>query len=328
MIDRRRFLLTSLAAAVATPLGAAAQPAAKVYRIGMLETRSASLNGANVDAFRKGMAELGYKDGQNLQLIYRSSNGYDAQFPDLAAELIRLNVDLILTRGTPAVLAAMRASRTTPVVMAATGDPVGAGLVASLARPGGNVTGLTSRLTETYAKRVQLMNELLPRLARLAGIFNMGNRAAVPQWHIVEATARSLKIKPQLLDVRRPDDLPRLFETARKERAEALIVGLDGVTQGNLGPIAEFALKDRLPSIYPEKAYAEMGGTLSYGVSDYDMYHRAATFVDKILNGAKPADLPIEQPPRFELVINLKTAKALALTIPPSLLARADQVIE
>jgi len=327
-VDRRAFISTLAGSLLAAPLAAGAQPAGKVHRLGMLETRSTVLNAANIDAFRQGLLELGYKEGQNLEIVYRSSDGHDERFPSLASELIRLKVDLIVTRGTPAALAAKSASRTIPVVMAASGDPVGSGLVASLGRPGGTVTGLSSALTEVYAKRVELLRELLPRLARLAAIFNMGNRAAVPQWHVVEASARSLGIEPQLLDVRRPEDLQRLFDAAAKQRAEALIVGLDAVTQGNLRPIAELAAKQRLPSIYAEKAYVAVGGLITYGASDFHMYHRAATFVDKIFKGAKPADLPVEQPTKFELAINRTTARALGLTIPPSLLQRADQVIE
>ena len=203
-MDRRAFISTLAGSLLAAPLAAGAQPAGKVHRLGMLETRSTVLNAANIDAFRQGLLELGYKEGQNLEIVYRSSDGHDERFPSLASELIRLKVDLIVTRGTPAALAAKSASRTIPVVMAASGDPVGSGLVASLGRPGGTVTGLSSALTEVYAKRVELLRELLPRLARLAAIFNMGNRAAVPQWHVVEASARSLGIEPQLLDVRRP----------------------------------------------------------------------------------------------------------------------------
>ncbi len=327
IMDRRAFIGTLAGGLLAAPLAAEAQVAGKVYQIGMLETRSALLNSANIAAFRQGMRELGYKEDQNFEIVYRSSDGHDERFPGLASDLIRLRVDLILTRGTPAALAA-RAPRTVPVVMAASGDPVGSGLVANLAHPGGNVTGLSSGLTEAYPKRVELLKELLPGLARIAAIFNLGNRSAVPQWDVVQSTARSLGVESQLLDVRRPEDLPGLFDAARRQHAEALVVGLDGVTQGNLRPIAELAAKQRLPSIYPEKAYAHLGGLMTYGASDYDMYHRAATYVDKILRGAKPADLPIEQPTTFELVINLKTAKALGLTIPPSLLQRADQVIE
>jgi putative ABC transport system substrate-binding protein len=304
-----------------------AQPAVKFYRVGMLETRSITLNAANMDAFRQGLRELGYREGQNLELVYRSSDGRDDRFAGLATELVSLKVDLILTRGTPAALAAKRATQTLPVVMAASGDPVGSGLVAHLARPGGNVTGLSSGITESYPKRVELLGELLPKLKRIAAIFNMDNPVIPPQWSIVQSSARSLAIEAQLLPIRRPEDLPGAFDAAAKQRAEALVVGLDGVTQANLRPIAELATKQRLPSIYPAKDYAHVGGLMTYGSSDFHMYHRAATFVDKILKGARPTDLPVEQPTKWELVINLRTAKALGIAIPSSLLLRADQII-
>jgi putative ABC transport system substrate-binding protein len=324
----RRHTVLALLALGAAPLAALAQQAGKVYRIGMLETRSIVLNAANIDAFRQGLRELGYKEGQNLEIAYRSSDGRDERFPGLASELVRLKVDLIATRGTPAALAAKNATGTIPVVMAASGDPVASGIVTSLARPGGNVTGLTSGITESYPKRVELLGELVPRAKRIAAIFNMGNPSVPPQWSIVEASARSLGIEPQLLDVRRPEDLRGAFDAAAKHRAEALVVGLDSVTQANLRPIAELAAKQRLPSIYATKEYADLGGLITYGSSDVHMYHRAATFVDKIFKGAKPTDLPVEQPTKFELVVNLKTAKALGLTIPKELLFRADRIIE
>jgi putative ABC transport system substrate-binding protein len=312
----------------ASSLTAEAQRTGTVYRIGMLETRSSDLNAANVDAFRRGLSELGYKEGQNLKIEYRSSDGRDDRFPALASELVGLKVDLILTRGTPAALAAKSAAGTIPVVMAASGDPVGSRIVASLARPGGNVTGLSSGITESFPKRVELLAELLPGLKRVAAIMNMGNPAVPAQWSAVEASAGSLGIEAHLLDVRRPADLQAAFDAATKWGAEALVVGLDGVTQSNLRPIGEFATKQRLPSIYPAKDYAMLGGLMAYGSSDFHMYHRAAAFVDKIFKGAKPAELPVEQPTKWEFVINLKTAKALGVTIPPSLLLRADQLIE
>lgn len=294
----------------------------------MLETRSAALNAANVDAFRRGLQELGYKEGQNIEIVYRSSDGRDERFAALASELVRLKVDLILTRGTPAALAAKRATDTIPVVMAASGDPVGSGIVASLSRPGGNVTGLSSGITESFAKRVELLTELLPGLKRVAAILNMGNPVVPPQWDIVEASARSLGVEAHLLDVRRPEDLQAAFDAAAKRRVEAIIVGLDGVTQANLRPIAELAAKRRLPSIYPAKDYVKIGGLMAYGSSDFHMYHRAAAFADRIFKGAKPADLPVEQPTKWEFLINLKTANALGVTIPQSLLLRADELIE
>jgi putative tryptophan/tyrosine transport system substrate-binding protein len=305
-----------------------AQQAEKVYRIGMLETRSTALNAANIDAFRQGLRELGYKERQNFEIVYLSSDGRDERFPGLASELVRLQVDLILTRGTPATLAAKNATRNIPIVMASVGDPVGSGLVASLGRPGGNVTGLSGYNVEIDTKRVELLRELLPRLTRIAGLFNMGNPVLPSQWKEVERAARSLRIEPQLLDVRRPEDLPRAFEAAAQEHAEALIVALDGLMQGHLRLIAELAAKQRLPSIYAVKEYADLGGPITYGQNDLHQYQRAASFVDKIFKGAKPADLPVEQPTQFELVINLKTAKALGLMIPPALLLQATEVIQ
>jgi putative ABC transport system substrate-binding protein len=323
-------LLVALAFSIllAAPLGGEAQPAGKVYRIGMLETRSAVLNAANIDAFRQGLRELGYKEGQNLEIVYRSAEGRDERFPGLASELVNLKVDLILTRGTPAALAAKSAAPTIPVVMAASGDPVGAGLIASLGHPGGNVTGLSLFNVEIYGKRVELLRELIPRLTRIAGLFNMSNPVLPLQWKEVERAARSLGIQPQLIDVRRPEDLTPAFDAAAKQHAEALIVGLDGVTQGNLRLIAELAAKQRLASIYGAKEYANFGGLITYGPSELYMYHRAAAFVDRIFKGAKPADLAVEQPTEFEVVINLKTAKVLGITIPQSLLLRADEVIQ
>ena len=326
-MDRRRFRLTALASLVA-PFTVDAQQMAKVHRIGMLETRSPALNAANIDAFLQGMRELGYSEGENFEIEYRSSDGRDERFAGLALELVNLKVDLILTRGTPAVLAAKRATRTIPVVMAASGGPIEAGIVTSLARPDANITGLSSGITESFPKRVELLAELLPKLQRIGAILNMGNRVVPPQWTIVETSARSRGIQARLLDIRRPEDLPAAFEAASKAQAEAVVVGLDGVTQANLRPIAELALTHRLPSIYPARDYAHVGGLMTYGSSDFHMYHRAATFVHKIFKGAKPADLPIEQPTKYELFINLKTAKALGLMIPQSLLVRADRVIE
>jgi putative ABC transport system substrate-binding protein len=302
--------------------------ARKVYRIGMMETRSATLNAANVDAFRQGLRELGYLDGENFEIVYRSSDGRNDRFPGLAKELVDLKVDVIVTRGTPAVLAAKSTTATIPVVMAASGGPVESGVVASLARPGGNVTGLSSGILESYPKQVELLAELVPRLRRLVAILNMSNMSLHPSWSKIEVSARALGIEPQLLDVRRPEDLGATFDAAAKARAEAVIVGLDTVTQTNLRSIAGLAVARRLPSIYPAKEYAELGGLMTYGASDFHLYHRAAAFVDKIFNGARPADLPVEQPTKFDLVINLKTARALRLTIPPALLLRADRVIE
>jgi putative ABC transport system substrate-binding protein len=237
-----------------------------------------------------------------------------------------LPVDLIVTRGTPAALAAKNATGTIPVVMTGVSDPVGQGVVASLARPGGNVTGLNTLISELFGKRVGLLKELVPGATRVAVLFNMGNPSSPPAWKEVETAARSLGIQPQLFDVRKAEDLGPAFESAIRQRADALVVGQDTLTQANQRLIVELAAKHRLPAIYASMEFA--GGLVIYGVNYPDHYRRAATFADKIFKGAKPADLPIEQPTKFELVINTKTAKALGLTIPPLLLLRADQVIQ
>ena len=328
MLNRREFLCGSLATALATPLPIGAQPPGKVYRIGMLETRSVALNAANLDAFRRGLRELGYREGHNLVIDYRSSDGRDDRFPGLASEMVHRDVDVILTRGTPAALAAKQATRTIPVVMAGSGDPVASGLVATLGHPSGNVTGMSSLIADLNAKRVELLSQVLPKPRRVAVIFNMGNPVIPRQWMDVETTARTLGMETQLLDVRRPEDLRSAFDAATKQGAEALFVGVDGVTQTSLQLIAEFVTRQRLPSVYGAKEYVNFGGLMTYGVSDEHMYHRAATFVDRIFKGAKPGDLPVEQPTKVELVINMRAATALGLTIPQSLLLRADQVIE
>ena len=284
------------------------------------------VNAANVDSFRQGLRELGYVEGDTFVIEYRSADGRDVRFPGLATELVRLKVDLILTRGTPAALAAQQATGTIPVVILGVGDPVGQGLVASLARPGRNITGLSAAVTEVYPKRVQLLRELVPRAARIAALINMGNPALPPQWKEIEMAARSLGIEPHLLDVRTPEDLEPAFDAATRHRADGLIVGLDTLTQANQRSIVDLAVKRRLPAIYASTEFD--GGLLVYGVNYPEMYRHAASFAHKVFKGATPADLPVEEPTKFELVINLKTAKALGLTIPPSLLLRADRVIQ
>jgi putative ABC transport system substrate-binding protein len=297
-----------------------------VYRIGMLERTPMSLNAANLDAFRQGLRELGYVEGKNLVIEYRSADGHDERFPALAAELARRPVDLILTRGTPAALAAKHATGTIPIVITGVGDPVGQGVVASLARPGRNVTGLSAAVTEIYPKRVQLLRELVPKTTRVAGLFNMGNPALPPQWQEVEAAARALGIEPQLLDVRTRQGLEPAFDAAIRQRADALVVGIETLTLANQQVIVDLAARHRLPAMYASAEFA--GGLISYGVSYPQMYRRAARFADKIFKGTKPADLPVEEPTTFELVINSTTARTLGLTIPPALLLRADRLSE
>jgi putative ABC transport system substrate-binding protein len=328
MMNRRAFLRTVSASLLAAPLVGEAQQVKRVYRVGVLETISLVLNAANFNALKHGLHALGYIEGQNLVIEYRSADGDASRFPALATELVRLQVDVLVTRGTPAALAAKNAAGSIPVVMAAIGEPLGLGIVARLARPGGNVTGLSAFATELSGKRVELLREMLPGIKRIAALLNMGNPLFPPQWKEIETAARSLGMKPQLLDVRKSEEIGPLFDAAIISRADALVVGPDGVTQASLQSITELATKHRLPTMYPSREFVDAGGLISYGVSYAHLYYRASAFVDKIFRGAKPGDLPVELPTKFELVINLKAAKALGLTIPRSLLARADHIIE
>ena len=325
-VRRGALVLALLLSLLAPTLAVDAQPPEKVYRIGMLERTSPAINAANLDGFRQGLRELGYVEEKNFVIEYRSADGRDDRFPALATELVHLKVDLIVTRGTPATLAAKNATGTIPVIIVGVGDPVAQGIVASLARPGANVTGLAPMVTETYQKRVQLLRELVPRAVRLAALFNMSNPAIPPQWKEVEMAAGSLGMQAQLLDVRRPEGLGPAFDAAVRQRIDGLIVGLDTLTQANRRQIVELAAKHRLPAVYATSEF--VGGLAAYGVNYPDTYRQAASFADRIFKGAKPADLPLEQPTKFELVLNLKTARALGLTIPPSLLLQADQVIQ
>ena len=327
-MDRRTFIGSVASGVLVVSLHSYAQPQGKVWRIGILETVSPELNAANLDAFQQGLRELGYIEGRNLIIEYRSADGRSERFPSLAAELVGLKVDLIVTRGTPASLAAKRATRTIPVVMANAGEPVETGLVISLARPGGNVTGLSSLTVRLEAKRLGLLRELVPGITRIAALYNMSSPANPPQWKEIETAARSVGVQPQLLDVRKPEDFGPAFDAATRQRADGLIVGQEGLLQANRKLIVQLAAEHRLPAIYRSKEFIEVGGLMAYGPSYPDLYRRAATYVDKILKGAKPGDLPVEQPTKFELIINLKTAKTLAITIPQSLLLRADEVIQ
>jgi len=327
-VNRREFI-SLLGGAAAWPLRAGAQQAGKVYRIGVLEMTSATLNVANVYALRAGLRQLGYFEGQNLVIEYRSADGRDDRFPGLARELLALKVDVIVTRGTPAAKAAKNATSTVPVVMAASGDPLGTGLVTSLSRPGGNITGLSAIVGELAPKRLELIREIVPGLARIAVLANTSNDAVRRDWARIETAARSLGVQAQLLDLRNSDALGPTFDVAgAARRAGALVVVIDAITLANRQRIVDLAMKYRLPAIYSSREFVDIGGLISYGVSYPDLYRRAATYVDKILKGAKPADLPVEQPTKFEMVINLKTANAISLDIAPTMLTRADEVIE
>jgi putative ABC transport system substrate-binding protein len=316
-------LLISLAL-VATPLTAAAQPIGRVPRIGILRTGSPP--DPFVEAFLQGLRELGYDDGGNISIEYRWAEGRDEQLPDLAADLVRLKVDVIVAGGSQARVA-KRATTTIPIVMPVANDPVGEGIVASLARPGGNVTGLAFLSEGLPGKWVELLKEVLPGMSRVAVLWHPATEAG--QLRVSETAARSLGVRLRALKVRRPDEFSPAFAEAQRNHAECLIVLSSPFFYAHRTRLVELAAKHRLPRMYHQQDFVVgSGGLMSYGPNLRDLFRRAATYVDKVLKGAKPADLPIEQPTRFELVINMKTAKALGLTIPQSVLARADEVIQ
>ena len=281
--------------------------------------------GHYVDAFRQGLRELGYIEEQNIRLEYRWAEG---GFPDLAANLVRGRVDLIFAWGTTAATAAKRATGTIPIVFVAAADPVGSGLVASLARPGGNVTGLTNISAELSVKMLELLKQVAPGVARVGVLRNPGNPVSALQLKQTEIAARSLGVQLQVVDAREPSELEGAISTLTRERADALTVLADPMLLSQRARIADLAARSRLPAVFNVRQYAEAGGLLAYGPSLADLFHLAATYVDKILKGARPADLPVEQPTKFELVLNLRTARALGLTIPPPVLARADEIIQ
>ena len=315
---------------LAAPVGAEAQQPAKVHRIGLLSPSSPSdpRMQRRLEAFRQGLRELGYVEGQNIAIESRWAEGKYDRLPGLAAELVRLKVDVIVAVGVPAIQAAKEATRTIPIVMAYVTDPLALGLVASLARPGGNITGLSLMAPELVGKRLELLKEVVPRVSRVALLSNPVNPGNAAQVREAEVAARALGVRLQPLEARDPKQIESAFAVITRERAGALIVLVDSVLIDHRTRIADLAAKRRLPTVYGLREHAEAGGLIAYGASRDDMSRRAATYVDKILKGAKPADLPVEQPTRFELVLNTKTAKALGITFPPSIMVRTDQVIQ
>jgi len=330
MISKRLVLLL-VVLALGIPcalLAAEAQQANKVPRIGFLGNSTAALEANLVGPFRDGLRDLGYVEGQNILIEYRWAEGKYERFPALIAELIASKVDVIVTAGTPATQAYQRARVSIPLVMVAVGDPVGTGIVASLSRPGGNITGLTSISPELESKRIELLREVIPKLSHIAVLWNPKNAFHAIENKQVESAAAALRMKVLYLGVEVQEQIGNAFAQILKERPGALLVLADRIFLHNRALIMDFAAKHRLPGVYAYLELVEAGGLMSYGPSYADMHRRAATYVDKILKGAKPADLPVEQPTKFELVVNLKTAKALGLTIPQSVLLRADEVIE
>jgi putative ABC transport system substrate-binding protein len=306
---------------------ASAQQPARMPRIGYLITSSPAAIAPRMEAFQQGLRDLGYVEGKNILIERRYANGKSNQLRSLAAELVNLNVDIIVSSGPTATRPAKEATAKIPIVMTFDDDPIGSGFVASLARPGGNITGLSTVSPEISGKQLELLKEIVPRLARVVVIGTSNRQGTAQTLREMELAAGGFGLKLQYLDTQNVKNIEDNFEIASKGRAEAVLILQSPVFNSQRPQIAELALKRRLPAIYPRREFVEDGGLVSYGVSTFDLDRRAAIYVDKILKGAKPADLPVEQPTKFELVINLKTAKQIGLTIPPNVLARADRVI-
>ena len=329
MMNRRRFLRTLGASLLAAPLAVDAQQAGKVPQIGFLSVTSPSDRPSLVDAFRQRLRELGWVEGQNIVIDYRYAEDRVDRLPALAAELVRLKVDVIVSAGTQGVTAAKNATETIPIVMIAVRDPVGTGLIASLARPGGNVTGVSGYAgLVIVAKQLELLKETVPKIRRVAILSNPANAYHQLAIREVNVAARSLGVQLQLLEARGPNEFDGAFAAMAKERVGALLVLSDSMFNSHRTRIADLAARSRLPAAYGVRESVEAGGLMSYGPSFLDFYRRSAAYVDKILKGVKPADLPVEQPTKFELVINLKAARSIGLTIPQQVLSRADQLIE
>jgi putative tryptophan/tyrosine transport system substrate-binding protein len=325
-MNRRAFI--SALVFLPPALAAGAQAPATVRRIGLLSQISPSDSALRHEAFRLGLRDLGWIEGNNISIESRYAEGRSTRLPDLAADLVRLKVDIIVTSFTSATLAAQEATKAIPIIMVAAADPVATGLVESVARPGGNVTGLSQMISELGGKRLELLTEMVPKLSRVAVLWNSQSLSSTLYWKGLQLPARQLRVQLHSLEVRSPNDFDQAFEDAARARAGALVITGAPVITTNQRLITDLAAKSRLPSIGHDSSFANDGGLATYGADHADLYRRAATYVDKILKGARPGDLPVEQPTKFELVINLKTAKALGLTIPQSVLRHADEVIQ
>jgi putative tryptophan/tyrosine transport system substrate-binding protein len=309
-------------------LSAHAQQPKNNPRIGFLLAVSPSTISARIEAFRQGLRALGYVEGKNIVIEWRSSEGKADRLSALAAELVRLNIDVIVSGGPPPTRAAKQATATIPIVMGYDDDPIGSGFVESLAHPGGNITGLATLAPEISGKQIELLKEIVPKLSRVAVLGNASQPGHPQALREINLAADALRVQIQYLEIREPKDIETAFQAATKERADAVLVVTTPLLTAQRGQVIELAIKNRLPAIYSRPEYVEDGGLVFYGVNYTDLFRRAATYVDKILKGAKPADLPVEQPKKFEFIINLKAAKQIGLTIPPNVLARADRVIK
>jgi len=321
-------VLTLSALLLGLGFSAQAQQAKKIPVVGFLSGASPSVTQSDIDALRQGLRDLGYIEEKNIVIEYRYAEGREGGLSDLAAELVRLNVDIIVTGATIAVRAAMQLTGTIPIVMAGTGDPVATGLIASLSRPGGNVTGLSALGPELTTKQLELLKEAFPQVSRVLFLYNGANASTVVALKETELAATALGVQLQASDVRGANDIEPAFSAAARRRANGLLVLREALYQAQRTRIVSLAAQTKLPAIYPIRQYVDVGGLMSYGISTSDLFRRVAIYVDKILKGAKPADLPVEQPTKFEFIVNLKAAKQIGLTIPPNVLARADRVIK
>jgi putative ABC transport system substrate-binding protein len=325
MTTRRAFIAGAVAV-MAAPLAAQEKPA-REYRVGVLDTVAEPENAANMAQLRKGLKDLGYAEGKNLVIEYRSAEARNNRYPGLAAELARAKVDLIIAGGTRAALAAKTAPGAIPVVTATALDPVETGLVASLERPGGNVTGVAILTHELEAKRVELLLALAPGRKRIAVLVNMKNPGLAETWKVIEAAAIAQGLQPQLVSVSRPGKIERAFQAAVAKQAQALVVRVGALAEPDRRKVVDLAARHKLPAIYSQRQYVDAGGLVSYGLSTPEMYYRAATFADKIFKGAKPGELAMERPTKFEFVMNRRTIRALDLVVPPDLLLRSNEIV-
>jgi putative tryptophan/tyrosine transport system substrate-binding protein len=326
MVTRRSFVAGMLAL-LSQPIAAQEKKAERVWRVGVLDPLPLAANAANMEQLRKSLRDAGYTEGQNLAIEYRTSEGRAGRYPRLAAELVQLPVDVLIVRGTPAALSAKGATRELPIVALGVNDPVETGLVASLERPGGNVTGIAFLIKDLETRRVDVLRALAPKTRRIAGLMNIGNPAIAHAWKMLEDAARRFKLDAVLVEVRKPSQIGAAFDAARLREADAVVVQAGALGGPYRQSLIELAARHRLPAIYSSRHYVDAGGLVSYGLDVGQLYYRAGAFVDKLVKGAKPAELAMEPPPKFELVINRKTLRSLGLVIPPDLLLRSNEII-
>ncbi len=326
MVSRRSFIGGTLALWFGAVAAQEKKPG-RVFRVGVLDPLPLSSNASNMEQLRKGLRDAGYTEGENLTIEYRASDGRAGRYQRMANELARLPVDVLVARGTPAALGARNASKEMPIVAVGVTDPAETGLVASLERPGGNVTGIAVLIKDVESRRVDVLRALAPKTKRIAALMNLGNPALMHAWKVMEEAARSFKLEAFVVDVRKPDQIAAAFESAKARNADSVLVQIGALDPAQRQSVVELAARHRLPAIYTSRQYVDAGGLVSYGMDTPQLFYRAATFVDKVLKGAKPAELAMERPPKFELIINRKTLRSLDLVIPPDLLLRSNEIV-